>query len=133
MKKDYKKIKRLLYRSFDKSISRHEQANLDNGLRKYPSLLKEKDAVAALRTTLSEKKAAFSSSFEDSLMDRIRLSRMQNNIFTIKPVFRTVALSGVAAIIIVLISVYFIDGSLSLDTLMGINGYSPDMGMLTFF
>jgi len=133
MKKEENKLKKLLYRSFDETLTEREQQHLAEGLEKFPHLQEEKESVASLRNRLSEKRESFSAQFEDKLMDRIRAQAAPINIFSIKPVFRTVALSGVAAIIVVLISVYFIDGSLSLDSILGINGYSPDMGMLAFF
>jgi hypothetical protein len=44
-----------------------------------------------------------------------------------------VALSGVAAIFILLFSIYYTDGSLSLDALYGLYEYAPDEAAVSFF
>ncbi|MBN2615429.1 MAG: hypothetical protein JXR71_07015 [Bacteroidales bacterium] len=133
MKTEVKKLKKLLYRSFDTTLNKKEQLELQKGMEQYPELTDEKNSVASLRHRLFKQDSSFSAGFEDQLMDKIRENKAASNIFTIKPTFRAVALSGVAAIVVVLISVYFIDGSLTIDSLMGINSYNPDLGMLTFF
>lgn len=133
MKTEEKKLKKLLYRSFDEQLSKKNTKKLNEGLKKFPSLMKERNSVLLLRKQLSEKEASFSPTFTTNIMQHIDIHSIQNNILTIKPIFRTVALSGMAAIIIVLISVYYFDGTLSLDAILGINGYNPDMGMLAFF
>ena len=133
MNTEKRKLKKLLYRSFDAELSEREQRVLNEGLKKFPDLATEKEAVSSLRSHLSQQEGAFSGGFEKKIMSRIQRHGALISAFTIKPTFRAVALSGVAAILVVLISVYFIDGSLSIDSLMGINSYNPDLGMLTFF
>lgn len=128
------KLGELLYRSFDTELNEQQQQILDDGVQKDVQLAGEKEFIADLRNKLASLPADFSDQFETNLMHQLEQELHLQKVLTIKPsTFRAIALSGVAAIIAVLISVYFIDGSLSLDSLMGINGYNPDMGMLTFF
>lgn len=46
-------------------------------------------------------------------------------------IFRWVALSGVAAILLLLFTVYLTDGSFSADALFGLTEYTPDEPLLT--
>lgn len=133
MKTEVRKLKKLLYRSFDTELKKKDRLGLQKGMEQYPELVGEKDALSNLRSRLTHQDYSFSEGFESQLMDKIRMAGETLNRFTIKPTFRAVALSGMAAIIVVLISVYFFDGSLTIESLMGINGYNPDLGMLTFF
>ncbi|MBN2637976.1 MAG: hypothetical protein JXR65_02675 [Bacteroidales bacterium] len=133
MKTKNKKLKKLLYKSFDLELGDQEHKFLTNALATNKKLSEEKEFVSRLRNQLAEHPTTFSTNFEHNLMIKLNESLSLQKIFTIKPTFRAVALSGVAAIIALLISVYFIDGSLSLDSLMGINGYNTDIGILSFF
>ena len=73
----------------------------------------------------------FSPGFEQGLMKR--LARIEGEQVTdIIPIFKVFALSGVAAIGLLMIGLYFSNGSLNLDSLLGISGYTPDMGLLSF-
>ena len=128
-----KKLRKLLYRSFEESLGNKEQQSLEAGLNTFDELKKENEDIFALRENLSAMKTGFSSGFEQKVMESIRKEKNPVSTFEILPIFRAVAFSGIAAILIVLIGVYFADGSLNFDSIMGIGRYAPDLGLLAFF
>jgi len=80
---------------------------------------------------LSGFQADFSPGFDQKLMQKWKLESSGGR-WDIPPLFRTFVLSGAAAIILILIGVYFVNGSLNLDSLLGISGYAPDLGLFSF-
>lgn len=127
------KLRKLLVRSFEEPLSSKDQQLLNAGLKTSEELKKEKLEIFSLRKKLSHIKADFSGGFEQNVMNIIRKEKNPVKTFEILPVFRTVAFSGIAAILVVLIGVYFADGSLNFDSIMGISRYAPDLGLLAFF
>ncbi len=122
-------IKDLLLRSYDDTLTEAEKRQLQEALSSSGELQREKETLDRLRRTFSAYRPDFSPSFYDRVMARI--SGEGTTVFL--SVFRAIALSGVAAIVLVLLAVYFMDGSLNIDSLLGINGYAPDLGMLSMF
>ena len=122
-------VKKLLLRSYDATLSEEENRELKAALLHSEALRVEKEELDNMRTKLSDFEMDFTQDFTERLMQRIAGEKG----FTFLSVFRAVAFSGVAAIILVLITVYFVDGSLNIDSLLGINGYAPDLGLLTIF
>jgi hypothetical protein len=80
---------------------------------------------------LSRFQPGFSPDFDQQLMRKLAAVEL-DPIPEIIPVFRVFALSGIAAIGLLMIGLYFSNGSLNLDSLLGISGYTPDMGLLSF-
>ncbi len=122
-------IKQLLLRSYDSPLNEKEKRQLKDGLVQSEALRKEKENMDNVRTKIAAFEADFSAGFTERLMQRIAGERG----LAFLSVFRAVALSGVAAIILVLLTVYFMDGTLNLDSLLGINGYAPYLGLLSIF
>ncbi len=122
-------MKQLLLRSYDMPLNEKEKRQLQDELTQSEALRKEKERLDNMRTKIAAFDADFSIGFTERLVKYIA----GESGFAFLAVFRTIALSGVAAIILVLITVYFMDGSLNLDSLLGINGYAPDLGLLSIF
>jgi len=85
----------------------------------------------ALKQKFSTFHPEFSPGFEQKVMQKLAVDR-GTLVLDIIPVFRVFALSGIAAIGLLMIGLYFSNGSLDLDSLLGISGYTPDMGLLSF-
>lgn len=124
-----KDVKQLLIHSYDAPLNEEEKRQLQDGLAHSEELIKEKENMDNLRTKIAAFEADFSTGFTEKLMQRVAGERS----FAFLAVFRTIALSGVAAIILVLLTVYLVDGSLNLDSLLGINSYAPALGLLSIF
>ncbi len=122
-------VKQLLLRSYDMPLNEKEKRQLQDGLVQSEVLRKEKENLDNVRSKIAAFDTDFSAGFTKRLMQHIA----GENGFAFLAVFRAFALSGAAAIILVLLMVYFMDGSLNLNSLLGINGYAPYLGMLSIF
>lgn len=125
-------LRNLLYRSFDDELNLHEQKALDEAMSQSEDLRKEKESIEVMRGILSEDQARFSDGFADRVVSKVE---EQNNLFVVGlyNLFKRYALTGVAAIIIFLMSIYFIDGSLDEDSIYGMTSYVPEEVDFTFF
>ncbi len=115
----------LLVASFDRDLSDEEQAALNQGLETSEELRKEQVVLQQMREITAAHSPEFAPFFSGRVMHKIEALHQP----TKEPVlakwltkmFPKVALSGVAVILLVLVSTYFVEGSFSLDTLLGIS------------
>lgn len=125
-------LRKLLQRSYDDDLSASEKQRLENGLLNSEELRNEKAEIESVRKMLNDFEAHFESDFSDRIMQKI-----EEHDIDLSPSFYTIvkgtAISGVAAIVALLISIYFIDGSLDLDAIYGISDYAPDEAAIAFF
>ncbi len=93
------------------------------------SHIKENDKLFEI---LSNHNPEYNEGFNDRVISKINSNSTTDNISDndFVSIFRWVALSGVAAIILLLFTVYFTDGMFSADALVGILDYSPDEPLL---
>lgn len=99
------------------------------------SLDRDSDPVQASRK-LEEAGVSykFSESFQDRILERISESgnavvREMESVRNLNNVFYRIALSGVAAIVILLISIFMVQGSLTVDSFLGL-GTGADESLL---
>lgn len=119
--------KEILLKSFDTELTPEEQKLLDNALQRSEELRKEKQEIEQMRNLLSGQEASFKTGFEDRVMDRLETEPTASpKTIEMVSVFKRVAIAGMAAIIALLITIYFVDGTLNLDSLFGLTNYSPD-------
>lgn len=125
-------LKKLLLRSYDDELSTTEKEALEKGLLESRELRDEQAAIESLRETLGNFAPEFEAGFSDRVMQKMETeeSGFTHSVYS---VFKRVALSGVAAIIVLLLSIYYTDGSLSLDALYGLYEYAPDEAAVSFF
>jgi len=127
-----KDLKKLLLRSYDDELSQAEKDVLEKGLAESQELRDEQTAIETMRKTLGNFSPEFKTGFSDRVMQQVENIDFRTSI-PIYSVFKRVALSGAAAIIALLISIYYTDGSLSLDALYGLYEYAPDEAAVSFF
>lgn len=118
------KLTELLLRSFDDQLSKEEQKSLDEGLAISEELRSEKESIIKMRQLLSNTDFKFDKGFADDVVENI-MPAEKDFFIGFYNIFSRVALSGVAAIILFLVSIYFIDGSLNIETIQGIAEYTP--------
>lgn len=119
--------KEILLKSFDTELTPEEQKLLDNALQGSEELRKEKQEIEQMRNLLSGQEASFETGFEDRVMERLETEPTASpKTIEMVSVFKRVAITGMAAIIALLITIYFVDGTLNLDSLFGLTNYSPD-------
>ncbi len=116
-------IKEILLKSFDAELTPQERELLDEALQHSEELRKEKQEIEQMRTFFSGQDTSFESGFADRVMERLETPAKTIEMYSI---FKRVAITGIAAIIALLIAIYFIDGSLTLNAVLGISGYSAD-------
>ena len=121
--------KELLHRSYDENLSPEEQKLLDLALQTDTGLQNEKVDLEQIRARLSSYQADFSSDFSTKIISKIHGYNKQDDFVIL---FRAIALSGVAAILLILLTIYFTDGSLGLDALYGLTGYSPNEELFSY-
>ena len=129
------KLQTLLYKSLDDTLTEPEQKELQAGLKSSELLRNEREDLLAMRKQLSTFEPSFSSGFSYRIMKEINMElflkkRGKTGFYK---TFKQVVLSGVAAIILILLTIYFTDGNLTYDTLAGVSNYSPETELLSFF
>jgi len=96
---------KLLYRSFDETLTQCEQLQLDDALAQSRELRDERDRIAQMRSTISNSSApSFQPFFAEKVMRRIReADRKQENFFdSLIEVFRPVAIAATILFIVLL-------------------------------
>lgn len=126
-----KEIRNLLIRSLDEELVPSEMERLERLLSESYELREEKRKLLEMRGLISSKQYSFSDNFQAKVMDRIAEEseplilqpEFNRSLFT---VFKRVALTGVAAILILFLSIYLSNDSFTLETLTGGDSYSDD-------
>ncbi len=126
-----KELYELLVRSFDDELNSGEKRKLEKALASSGELRSEKKKIQTMRKIIASKQYSFNPGFKNRIMVRIeeeKKSFILKSDFnrTLFSVFKRVALTGVAAIIILLLSIYLSDYSFSLDSFTGGDPYSDD-------
>lgn len=121
----------LLIRSLDDELNQQEREILKKALSDSDQLRKEKDQLVRMREVIGSEDYQFKHGFENRVMNRLNQPKNGfgiefNFVKDLNRVFTRVAISGIAAIIILLISIYLTTGSVSLDSLSGAESYSED-------
>lgn len=115
----------LLVASFDRDLSDKEQAALNQGLETSEELRKEQAALQNIRKLTASHSPEFAPFFSGRVMHKIESLQKhpKEQVLTkwLSKMFPKVAVSGVAIILLFLASTYFMEGSFSLDTLLGIS------------
>lgn len=126
------KLKLLLIRSFDDNLTQKEQEELQKGFADFPELVQEKEEISLLRNTLQKQTYSFHYGFSEKIMRKIEAPRfvsVQNleDYFAVqlnKLFLRWIAPVGTVAIVIIVITLYFTEGSTSVNAITGINALS---------
>ncbi len=119
-----------LYASFDRELTSGQKAELEKALAEDPDLRKEKQDLQEVRSLLKTTSFRFQKGFAGRVMKRIKeegggvvemdvSSQMIN-------LFRKIAMAGVAAIVILLLSIYLTSGTLNKNSVLGVDSFSDD-------
>lgn len=128
MKKD-NHILELLALSLDQELTKEEQQKLDEAFAKYPELEKEKAELLEMRSLLVKQEIVPNTSFVNSVLEKTRQTKLvtQKGFNTIMTsLFPRVAAACVIVLLVSLLSVYFQEGGLSTEMLLGLTEISPD-------
>ena len=72
-----------------------------------------------IKKALNDFKPSFKAGFDDRVMQQLHLAKENAYNSTFNKAFKRIFLSGAAAVVILLISIYLSDGGLSSDALLG--------------
>ena len=120
-------IRNIMLRSFDDELSIQDREILDDALLSSDELRKEYDEYLQMRELLSDTQFKFSKNFSQNVVEAIKKQR-----FDLYGSFKMIAFSSAAAILILFLSVYVMDGSINLDSLFGLHGYSVEDEFYSF-
>ena len=104
-----KKLKRLLYRSFDDRLSERELSRLNKALERSLELREERDRIRKQRELLAQaENPAFAPGFADRVLRRLERPAAEGNGWdllytTLLNLFRRLALAGALALLLLLI------------------------------
>jgi len=121
-----KEMLHLLQRSYDDELSAAEAEMLEEALCGNSKLRAEKKKLDAIRRVLGEEDYTFGDYFSENVMTRIEMEEKveQGNLFLYA--FNRIALPGLVAAIILLLFTVFSSGSLSLESIMGIESMQTE-------
>jgi hypothetical protein len=121
-----KALLKLLQKSYDEELSAAEDKLLQKALTNDVALQAEKKKLDAMRRVLGEVDYSFDSVFSENVMARIEMEESidQGNSFLYA--FNRIALPGLAAAIILLLFTVFSSGTLSLESIMGIESIQTE-------
>ncbi|OWY20657.1 hypothetical protein C7N43_00205 [Sphingobacteriales bacterium UPWRP_1] len=122
----------LLLRSLDAELSPHEAQQLQTALENNEALRIQQQQMLQMRALLAGQQYHFNPGFEDRVMDAINQLQTEGNSrqvdfgTALTLTFRRIALSGVAAILVLLFITYLNYQSLSLNAITGIENLNPE-------
>ena len=120
------KIKKLLYESFDRELSKEEQGILNKTLVESDSLREEYDKLKKLRSFVSSNSSGdFKAGFEDNLMEKMHLIRNKPNresVFfnSLSLLFKKITYVTIIILVITLSYNFTRSGNISLESAIGI-------------
>lgn len=114
-------IRELMFKSLSEDLTQAEKEKLEDAINNSEDLKNEVADYEKIENSLSESDFTFKEGFSDRVMKKLNNSQID-----LWGSFKNVALSSVAAIAILLISIYFIDGSINIDSIFGLQGYSVE-------
>jgi len=126
-----KKMLKLLVRSLDDDLSKEEKKQLEIAIEKSENLRKEKEKLLKLKALVEKQEYKFKPFFAGRVMNKIEQQKDKKVIFPdflngFSVAFKRVVLSGAAAILLLIFSIYFSEGSFSFNSLLGVDSLSNE-------
>jgi hypothetical protein len=131
MEQNDEKKRDLLYASFDRELTEEEQERLEKYLRD-PDLKAEEEALRKTRALLGKTSWNFSEGFASRVMQRLEEEQQEQKVVEMEvgnqflSLFRKIAVASVAAIVVLLLTIYMTSGSISKETVLGMDNLSED-------
>lgn len=125
-----KKLEHILLKSFDAELTAKEQEAYNLACENDTEFIEEKQSINKMRELFREQDYHFSQNFITDTMDKIQQLELEKKdaFSTINLIcaFRQVAISGVAAIILAVLFIYFSGGFFPLEEFFGIDSLSSE-------
>lgn len=126
---DYNKLYQLLLKSFDEELTTTEHDTLNSGLAHSEALRQEKERLERTEELLTDFSFGYAPKFEQDVMIKLKgASEVKENdwLQSLVALFPKVAFSGLAVIAIMLVTIYYSEGMLSWEAVMGIEDLTSD-------
>ena len=120
------KLKEFLLRSFDEDLSEKEKKELAQALENSAELQAEKAQWQRIRLLISDLRVESSPDFTNQLMGRLRKGEKENMSPMVISIFPKVAAACLLVFFISLLSIYLSTGSLSVDSIIGVQDLTPE-------
>jgi anti-sigma factor RsiW len=114
----------LLLQSLDGELSAADQAALAAALARSPELRKEQRQLEAMRGLLASLQAPPAPSFAEGVMDRLQAQQQEAQVVSL--VLRLAAACLLLLALGFLLSLYWEQGALDADVILGLDGLAPD-------
>jgi len=119
----------LLLRSFDQDLSPGELEVLEKAIIQFPELKQEKRRLQQMRSSMAAGEFAFKPGFESRVMDRVAQEQeplILNPGFnhSLNLAFMRIAMTAVAAILILILSIYLSEGTIDVNSVTGADTFS---------
>ena len=115
----------LLILSLDNELPAAQQEQLERALKEHKWLRQERDKLIEIRDVLGNMRAAPNDRFTDSVMAHIDAGSSGSESIIIR-LFPKVAAACAVFLLALVLNIYSSDGSLSYDSIIGLNDLSPD-------
>ena len=120
-------IRDLMLRSLDEELDHQQQETLKRELSNSKELSQEYDKYLEIRKILSETNYGFNNDFSQNVINSLMGKRLD-----LYNSFKMFAVSSAAAIAILFLSVYLMDGSINIDAIIGLDAYSVEDEFYSF-
>ena len=129
-----KKWREWMHRSLDDELTPKEKEEWERALAGSPELREAYQALMQTQTLLSKQEFRFQPFFSGKVMHRIeQLRPIPKQIANWGLAFRTVAIPGLVAIVLLLITTWVTHGSFSVDALAGVYELAPEDLLADYF
>ncbi len=116
----------LLTYSLDNQLNEDEREQLDAALKQFSWLRREQKALLTIREKLRSFNIAEDAEFSNNVMQRLGDFAIKKHEASIINLFPKVAAACLILLFAALINIYFVEGNLNTDTIIGIEDVSPD-------
>ena len=116
----------LLLKSLDETLSPQEEEQLNALFEQSEELRVEREKFLRLRMLVKEAKPNSDAAFADRLMDRLQHLPVKTVEATILRLFPKVAAACVLILLVSMLGIYFTEGSLSSEVIIGLQDLSPE-------
>jgi anti-sigma factor RsiW len=120
------KILSLLIYSLDNELSAEEQQQLDQALASSAELQAEQERLLAIRQALASHTIPADNTFADAVMQQLEEERETGVEARILQLFPKVAAACVVLVLIAMLGIYFSEGSLSTEAIVGVQDLAPE-------
>ena len=117
------KLQQLMIHALDNDITPEEAQLLEQALKEYPELRAEREGLLRMRSLFAELKDVPKLHLESKVLEAIKANHF---VYQLSSALPRVAAACLLLIISCLIGIYFSEGSLDMEAILGVSELSPE-------